>query len=78
MWVRFAGRKAGSPERAIEATREPIPRWCNPMVERGSNPAADGLGKQFLTAAKAAGVDVGAGDALRTFMAGWNARSEAP
>jgi len=27
---------------------------------------------------KRAGVDVGDVDALRTFMAGWNARSEAP
>jgi hypothetical protein len=54
------------------------PRWRNQMVERGSDPAAGGPGKQFLTAAKAAGVDVEDGDALRTFTAGWNARSEAP
>jgi hypothetical protein len=77
-WVRFAGRKAGTPDWAIEATRGAIPRCSNQMVERGSDPAAGGPGKQFLTAAKAAGVDVGDGDAQRTFMAGWNARSEAP
>lgn len=68
-WVWFAGRKAGSPEWAIEATREAIPRWCNQTVERGSDPAG-APAKQFLTAAKAFGVDVGDGDALRTFMAG--------
>jgi hypothetical protein len=48
------------------------------MVDRGSDLAAGGPAKQFLTAARAAGVDVEDGDALRTFMAGWNARSEAP
>ena len=77
-WVRFAGRQAGAPEWAIEATRNAIPRWREEMVECGSDPSAGGPAKQFLTAAKAAGVDVEDGDALRTFMAGWNARSEAP
>ena len=48
------------------------------MIERGSDPAAGGPAKQFLTAAKAAGVDVEDAGALETFMAGWNARSEAP
>ncbi len=76
-WVRFAGRKAGTPDWAVEATRNAIPRWREEMTERGSDPAAGGPAKQFLTAAKAAGVDVEDGDAVRTFMAGWNARSEA-
>lgn len=77
-WVRFAGRKAGTPDWAIEATRGAIPRWRNQMVERGSDPSAGGPAKQFLAAAKSAGVDVEDGDALKTFIAGWNARSEAP
>ena len=77
-WVRFAGRKAGTPDWAVEATRNAIPRWRGEMIERGSDPAAGGPAKQFLTAAKSAGVDVEDGDALRTFIAGWNARSEAP
>jgi hypothetical protein len=68
--VRFAGRKAGTPDWAVEATRNAIPHWREEMIERGSDPAAGGLGKQFLTAANAAGVDVGDGDALSTFMAG--------
>lgn len=76
-WVRFAGRKAGTPEWAIEQTRNAIPRWRDTMVERGGDPAAGGPAKQFLAAAKAAGVDFEDGYALKTFMAGWNARSEA-
>ena len=77
-WVRFAGRKAGTPEWAVEETRKAIPRWRGEMVERGSDPADGGPAKQFLTAAKAAGVDVEDAGALETFMAGWNARSKAP
>jgi hypothetical protein len=48
------------------------------MIERGSDPASGGPAKQFLAAAEAAGVDVEDGDALKTFVAGWNARSDAP
>jgi hypothetical protein len=77
-WVRFAGRKSGTPEWAVKVTRDAIPRWRDEMVRSGSDPAAAGPGKQFLTAAQAAGIHVEDGDALRTFMAGWNARSEAP
>ena len=77
-WVRFAGRKAGTPEWAVEETRKAIPRWSDEMAERGSDPAAGGPAKQFLTAARAAGVDVEDAGALETFMTGWNARSEAP
>jgi hypothetical protein len=77
-WVRFAGRKSGTPEWAVKATRNAIPRWRDEMVQRGNDPASGGPAKQFLTAAKAAGVDVEDGDALQTFMAGWNGRSEAP
>ncbi len=76
-WVRFAGRKAGTPEWAVEVTRKAIPRWRGEMVERGSDPVAGGPAKQFLTAAKAAGVDVEDSDALKTFIAGWNPRSDA-
>ena len=77
-WVRFPGRKSSTPEWAVNVTRDAIPRWRDEMVRNGSDPAAGGSAKQFLTAAKAAGVDVEDGDALRTFVAGWNARSEAP
>lgn len=77
-WVRFAGRKAGTPDWAVEAIWNAIPRWREEMTEGGSDPTAGGPAKQLLTAAKAAGVDVEDGDAVRTFMAGWDARSEAP
>ena len=76
-WVRFAGRKQGTPEWAIAVTQEAIPRWRDEMVSAGSDPAHGGPAKQFLTAAKQAGVDVTDERALGTFMAGWNARSTA-
>ncbi len=76
-WVRFAGRKSGTPEWAIEATRKAIPRWRTAMIERGGDPSAGGPAKQFLTAVKAAGVAVEDRESLETFMAGWNARSDA-
>jgi hypothetical protein len=75
-WVRFAGRKAGTPPWAIDATREAIARWRDEMIQRSSDPAAGGPAKQFLSATKAAGIDVEDADALKTFIAGWNARSE--
>jgi hypothetical protein len=77
-WVRFAGRKAGTPDWAVDKTRMAIPRWRDEMIERGSDPAAGGPAKQFMTAAKAAGIDVEDSDALGMFISGWNARSEAP
>ncbi len=73
-WVRFAGRKAGTPDWAVEATRNAIPRWREEMTVSGSDPAADGLGKQFLTAANAAGIAVEDGDAWeRSWPAGTRA-----
>lgn len=77
-WVRFAGRKQRKPEWAIALTREAIPRWQDEMASAGSDPANGGLAKQFLTAAKEAGIDVADEDALGAFVAGWNARSIAP
>jgi hypothetical protein len=74
-WVRFAGRKSGLPEWAIAANREAIPEWHEEMVRRSEDPAAAGLAKQFMVAAKAAGIDLEDKDALDTFVADWNARS---
>lgn len=48
------------------------------MVRSGNDPAAGGPAKQFLTAPKAAGVDVEDGGALEKSIAGWNARSSTP
>ena len=76
-WVRFAGRERGIPGWAIEATREAIPRWRDEMTSAGRDPASGGPAKQFLMAAREAGVDVTNEEALTTFMAGWNARSTA-
>jgi hypothetical protein len=75
-WVRFAGRKSDLPEWAIASTREAIPRWHETMVQQSDDPAAAGVAKQFMLAAKTAGIDTEDEDALKTFVAGWNARSE--
>lgn len=75
-WVRFAGRKADLPEWAIASTRAAIPRWQETMVQQCDDPAAAGVAKQFMVAAKTAGIDTEDEDALKTFVAGWNARSE--
>ena len=75
-WVRFAGRKSGLPEWAIAATREAIPHWHETMVRRSEDPGSGGPAKQFIAAARAAGIDLENEDALNTFVAGWNARSK--
>jgi hypothetical protein len=74
-WVRFAGRKLGTPQWAIAATQEAIPRWREEMASLASHPAGGGPAEQFFTAAQAAGIDMTNEEALATFLAGWNARS---
>ncbi len=74
-WVRFAGRKSGLPESAIAATQQAIPTWRQEMVEHSEDPDAAGPAKQFLSAARKAGIDLENENALNTFVAGWNARS---
>jgi hypothetical protein len=46
------------------------------MVDAALDPAVGGPSKQFLLAAKAAGVDLEDKQAVGTFIEGWNARSE--
>ena len=75
-WVRFAARRRGIPDWAANETRGSIGQWVNEMVEAGLDPAVGGPSKQFLLAAKAAGVDLEDERALSTFIKGWNARSE--
>jgi len=73
-WVRFAGRKSGTPEWAIEQTCEAIPRWRDEMHHSLDN-ASGGPSGDFLRAARDAGVELEDRAALETFIAGWNARS---
>ena len=75
-WVRFAGRKSDLPEWAIVATREAIPQWHETMVRDSEDPASFGPAKQFIAAARAAGINLEDPGAVNTFVAGWNARSE--
>ena len=75
-WVRFAARRRGIPDWAANQTRGSIVNWVEEMVKAALDPAAGGPSKQFLLAAKAAGVDLEDEQALGTFITGWNARSE--
>ena len=53
-------------------------RWrARPFPRSRAPPRDAGPSKQFLTAARQAGVDVTDEQALTTFVAGWNARSSA-
>ncbi len=75
-WVRFAAHRRGIPQWAAEETRESIVNWVEEMGAAALDPAVGGPSKQFLLAAKAAGVDLEDEHALGTFIKGWNARSE--
>ncbi len=75
-WVRFAARRRGIPAWAATETRTSIGRWEQEMVDAALDPAVGGPSKQFLLAAKAAGVDLEDKQAVGTFIKGWNARSE--
>lgn len=75
-WVRFAARRRGIPAWAADQTRGSISGWVKEMVHSASDPAVGGPSKQFLLAAKTAGVDLEDEQALRTFISGWNARSD--
>ncbi len=75
-WVRFAARWRGIPQWALDETRESIVSWVQEMGNAALDPALGGPSKQFLMAAKTAGVDLEDEQALGTFIKGWNARSE--
>ena len=75
-WVRFAARRRGIPEWAANETRGSIGDWQQEMVETALDPSVGGPSKQFLLAAKAAGVDLEDEQSVGTFIKGWNARSE--
>jgi hypothetical protein len=75
-WVSFAAHRRGIPDWAADQTRGSIGTWVKDMVKSASDPAVGGPSKQFLLAAKAAGVNIEDEQALSTFVNGWNARSE--
>jgi hypothetical protein len=75
-WVSFAARRRGIPDWAADQTRGSIGTWVKDMKKRASDPAVGGPSKQFLLAAKAAGVNLEDKQALSTFINGWNARSQ--
>ncbi|MGH2871016.1 MAG: plasmid pRiA4b ORF-3 family protein, partial [Solirubrobacteraceae bacterium] len=75
-WVRFAARRRGIPDWAASQTRGSIGKWVKEMVKSALDPGVGGPSKQFLLAAKAAGVDLEDERALGILVNGWNARSE--
>jgi hypothetical protein len=77
-WVRYAGRRRGIPEWAIERTAASIGDWTEEMLARFDRPESRGPTVEFLTAAQSAGLDLTDRDALANFVAGWNARIERP
>ncbi len=74
-WVRFVGRRRELPAGAIALTCQAIDEFAPEMAELSSDPDLGGPSKQFLVAARDAGVDIEDVQALETFIAGWNARS---
>lgn len=76
-WLRYAGRRREIPAWAIEDTVAAIAEWTEEMLDLSGDPAAGGPGKQFVLAAQDAGVDLADEQQVATFIAGWNARSDA-
>lgn len=75
-WVRYAGRRRGIPEWAIERTSASIGDWTDEMLDRVDNQDDRGPSMEFLTGAQDAGIDLGDPEAVATFIAGWNSRSD--
>jgi hypothetical protein len=74
-WVRFAARKRALSAEAVALPRAAIGQFAAEMFERASDPDLSDPSKQILLAAVEAGVDLQDPAALKTFIAGWNARS---
>jgi Plasmid pRiA4b ORF-3-like protein len=72
-WVRFAARKRAVPAEAVALTRAAIGEFTSEMSERSSDPDLSDPSKRLLQAAVEAGVDLQDEQALKTFVAGWNA-----
>jgi hypothetical protein len=75
-WIRYAGRRRGVPQWAVERTLEAVEDYAEEMLEDASSGRARGLAGDFIAAAQDAGVDLTDERALASFVAGWNARSE--
>ena len=74
-WIRFAGRKRGLEDSAVRETCDAVERWPHEMVEKAGDPEAAGPAKEFLVAAKEAGIDLADDEALQAFIAGWSAHN---
>jgi len=75
-WVRYAGRARGIPAGAIAMNTAAIPEWTATMLAAADDDHTAGPAKQFMLAAQQAGIDLSDPQAINTFMAEWNDRSE--
>ncbi len=75
-WIRFAGRKREVPEWAIEETIAAVEEFKAEMLSIHDGEGELSPSMEFLTAAKSAGIDFEDEQAMETFIAGWNARSD--
>jgi hypothetical protein len=75
-WVRYAGRLRGVPDWAIQTTATTITDWTDEMLDQLDRSEDRGPSIEFLTALQEAGIDPTDRDAIATFFAGWNARTE--
>lgn len=74
-WLRYAGRRRGIPDWAIEESCDAVGAFTGEMLEQVDGDAGGGPARELLAAARDAGVDFSDEEAVATFIAGWNARS---
>lgn len=72
-WIRFAGRRRGIPQLAIEAAVDAIAEYEDEMLEAAADPASWGPAKSIIHAMLARGVDLGDERAVQLFVDSVNA-----
>lgn len=75
-WVSYAAGRRGIPETAVAQTVAAIDEWTADMLAQVDAEHSGGPGRELLVAAEDAGIDVSDEQALATFIAGWNTRSD--
>lgn len=75
-FVRYAARIRDRPDAAVTTTVEAIASHTAEMLERSADAGSAGPAKQFASAVQAAGIDLQDAQAVESFIAGWNARSD--
>lgn len=71
-WVRYAGRRRGIPEAAIEEAASAVDVFREKMLELVGDDSAWGPSKMFLAAASEAGVDLSDPAAIEAYVEKYN------